>query len=567
MSDNATTDDDDLREAAYLRLRFQDVTNVSSIWKYLQKAKWTYHQGQYRAPDGDSSDMLNSMDVLKKLDETAIPMITSYLEFPQKMQLEEEEETASPASSSSKRHTSHELRKQIIDQFKDVTLEKYSDIQIDEKECLDDNDEYDDKSRSRTNGKKRATRKSEDATTNQRPARTTSKKRSTASMVSADAGADLYTNPPPKRPKKSSRRGGTSDEINNKEFPSPQQVAEMFWNSPTNTVEMKKFYKLFSEWKFLLSTNHSLLFYGFGSKRNLINTFAEETLDSVGDVLTIDAFDKEVTMERLLDLIVTIFLNNEEPQPAYSSPAKSITNIGIYPSIPLLSENLNLTRAIAISQAIAKLQIKRKRPLYLVIHNIDSFRDRSVQDALAALLIHSSVAPENIRTIRLVASIDHINASTQLWDPQVSSNFSFIWQPVHTFEPPLHELKRGRMEKIKGRTTSTAANNKGGLLTGSSTPESVQDVLYTIAPRHTEVLQVLVKLQTKQKKGDVKFQKLLQECQNQCIVFADSQLRHYLTELLDHGLVEKRHETGTEYLKVPHDDASCLNVIMNFNKS
>jgi len=330
---------------------------------------------------------------------------------------------------------------------------------------------------------------------------------------------------------------------------------------------MAEFSKSFLKWKFLLSTNHSLLFYGFGSKRNLLNQFAKDTLETAGDVLAIDGFDQDVTVERILDLMVTIFLNNEEPPPCFSQnnymEETAKRKIGVYPSIPLISENIDLTRATAISRAISRIQTKRKRPLYLIIHNIDSFRSRPAQDALAALLIHSSSVTDNdIRTIRLVSSVDHVNTSTLLWDPETSSNFAFLWQEVHTFEPYIEELKRGRMEKIKGRT------GKRTLTLSSSTPASIRDVLYTIAPRHTEVLQALVKLQTATtKKNDaVKFQKLLQDCQNQCIVFSDSQLRQYLTELVDHGLIQKQQEKGTEYLKVPHD-ASCIEVIMEFKSN
>ena len=58
-----------------------------------------------------------------------------------------------------------------------------------------------------------------------------------------------------------------------------------------------------SEWEFLLSTNHSLLFHGFGSKRFLLNEFANE-LKSSGDVLILDGLDPDINISSVLDLIV-----------------------------------------------------------------------------------------------------------------------------------------------------------------------------------------------------------------------------------------------------------------------
>lgn len=61
-----------------------------------------------------------------------------------------------------------------------------------------------------------------------------------------------------------------------------------------------------SQWKFLLSTNHSLLFHGFGSKRILLNQFASE-LRSCGDVLTLDGHDSDINISSILDVIVVSF--------------------------------------------------------------------------------------------------------------------------------------------------------------------------------------------------------------------------------------------------------------------
>jgi len=69
----------------------------------------------------------------------------------------------------------------------------------------------------------------------------------------------------------------------------------------------------FTDWSFLLNANHSLLLYGFGSKRKLLNDFAKETLSVEGDVISIDGFDRECSVDQILDVLVYGFLNGEEP--------------------------------------------------------------------------------------------------------------------------------------------------------------------------------------------------------------------------------------------------------------
>jgi hypothetical protein len=63
------------------------------------------------------------------------------------------------------------------------------------------------------------------------------------------------------------------------------------------------------------------------------------------------------------------------------------------------------TRAMVIGKAIANVQLERKQPLYLLIHNIDGFRSREAQHALSLLLTNSTIR-DNCRTIRLVASVE-----------------------------------------------------------------------------------------------------------------------------------------------------------------
>jgi origin recognition complex subunit 2 len=75
----------------------------------------------------------------------------------------------------------------------------------------------------------------------------------------------------------------------------------------------------------------------------------------------------------------------------------------------------------------------RKVPnLVLLIHNIDgpSLRNAKAQSLLSVLA--------DTPNIRLIASIDHINAPL-LWDSVLTKRFNWIWHDVTSFAPWIQE--------------------------------------------------------------------------------------------------------------------------------
>ena len=62
----------------------------------------------------------------------------------------------------------------------------------------------------------------------------------------------------------------------------------------------------FDEWRYLMSTHHSVLLHGFGSKRSLLNDFAETILPHDGDVLTLDGYDRTIGIDGILTALVQL---------------------------------------------------------------------------------------------------------------------------------------------------------------------------------------------------------------------------------------------------------------------
>ena len=97
-----------------------------------------------------------------------------------------------------------------------------------------------------------------------------------------------------------------------------------------------------------------------------------------------------------------------------------------------------ICRAIAISKYIAK---SHPRPIYLVLHNIDGLKLRSqvAQNCLAALVANSAIRStttvgtdsnqtrnSNAQVIRLITSVDRVDAVEILWDVTCTANFSWV---------------------------------------------------------------------------------------------------------------------------------------------
>jgi origin recognition complex subunit 2 len=310
---------------------------------------------------------------------------------------------------------------------------------------------------------------------------------------------------------------------------------------PTRIIdEIEESYRInFGDWMFLLTTQNSVLLSGFGSKRNLLESFASKLKDE-GDVLTIDGFDRDVRIESILDVIVDNFLDGEEPSSDNYDNSDVLIGVTAHDVVK---------RAAQIAQSLAVQQRNRGCPLFLVLHSIDgpTLQSRHIQEALAALVAHSTIV-SGVNAVRIVASIDHVNAPAFLWDNRTSANFSWIWKEVNTYRPYVDELANGVVEDCP----KTNKSRRTQLPVDDLEDASFWNVLKSLSPRHTEVIKVLATLQSENQKP-VDHKALLQNCKHKMIVSNDTALRGYLTELVDHAFVEtgKDATTGSEWLRIP----------------
>jgi origin recognition complex subunit 2 len=423
--------------------------------------------------------------------------------------------------------------------------------------------------------------------------------------MSDDAGAELFFHKGKRRkgnlPGKALATGGNNNKIaaiqNLETAPPPinypttmkaykecartHQLNEIASNREKSLIESS-----FEEWKFLLSTNHSLLLYGVGSKMNLLNRFSNHDIE--GDVVELDGFDNNLTMDGILQLLIDQWLGGQE----LSIRKKHLFHVHfekndrtnrcntaerIAPFFPRQGEFHIVQKAFAVAKRIARQVMKTSRPITLVIHNIDGVGlCNDIAQEVLAVLISQSRTDCGLNAIRLVASIDHINGQI-FTESQSRHRLHWLRKEVHTHRPYVAEVlhEQASLEDSHASEQSKfVAEERDYHLENDMTEEdhllleheSIFSVLKSLASTHAESLRQLARLQLESNQDWVNYTDLLKQCRAARIVQADQQLRLYLGELLDHNILErdknKAASSMTSY-RIPYSD-EILNLIWNF---
>ena len=393
------------------------------------------------------------------------------------------------------------------------------------------------------------------------------------SITSSDPGAEVFF----KKFTKSRNKKRTSLDLDEAEaaddpvvFPTIEECFEQTKSCSTEFLDRvhASYQAKFLEWRFLISANQSLLLYGVGSKVEILNQFADMELQKDGNIIAIDGFNKDVTIEGLLDLLVDHWLERMEPTRSvreFHTPygACRCPRVGI--NFPRSGEAAVIHRAIAIAHALARRASQTLRPFYLVIHNIDGagLRNPTAQEALAGLVLNSLLS-NGMNCLRIVASVDHVNGPTLLWDSLTCASFRWIWTKVDTYRPYGEEIVESAIAGVQ----SKGAKRRKAM--ESSTEASIFAVLTSLAPRHTEVLKVLAELQliAIARGADnewVNYIDLKGQCNHKCVVSQEQQLRSFLKELIDQGMVERRGMGSSQMYRIPYASEK-LKEILEYKK-
>ncbi|XP_067844323.1 origin recognition complex subunit 2-like [Heptranchias perlo] len=279
----------------------------------------------------------------------------------------------------------------------------------------------------------------------------------------------------------------------------------------------KEHENLFHKWMLQTQLGFSLVLYGLGSKRELLEEFRCRMLEGTVH-LVVNGFFPSITLKSILNSITEEVLRYEG---SFRNPVDQLDFI-----IRTFKEDSTLD-------------------LYLLIHNIDGQMLRG--DRNQQILSQLSAAPG----IHLIASIDHLNAPL-MWDQTRSCLFNWLWYEVTTFKPYVEETSY---------ENSLLVRQSGALALSS-----LIHVLRSLTPNARGIFKLLAQFQLENKDNSsypgLSFQDFYQRCREAFLVNSNLTLRAQLTEFRDHKLIKnKKGADGVEYLVIPVDVATlsdCL---------
>ncbi|CAO4365297.1 unnamed protein product [Caenorhabditis nigoni] len=259
--------------------------------------------------------------------------------------------------------------------------------------------------------------------------------------------------------------------------------------------------KEFPKWMIYLASGFNILLHGVGSKRQILTKFEEEL--SQYTYMRVDARKDGLNMKALLNAI---------------------------------NENMNLNCPVKRSQTTISWAraIKRKmhgQQLILMIDNIEAPDWRNDQEALCELL-------ENRESVKLIATVDHIN-STFIWNSRQVASLFFVHVTVNTFEIPLQELMTGdsRLLGLDSRSNQSV-----------HTMSSLDAFWKSLASNSQKLFRLFFQMYFDTKKP-VKFWDLFNAAKDDFIASTDSALRTQLVEFKDHRVLKwTRGDDGNDQL-------------------
>ncbi|KAL0017357.1 hypothetical protein SO802_004426 [Lithocarpus litseifolius] len=300
---------------------------------------------------------------------------------------------------------------------------------------------------------------------------------------------------------------------------------------------MNSYKSLYSKWVFELRCGFGLLMYGFGSKKALIEDFASTALTDYS-VVVINGYLQAINIKQVVIALAEVLWDQLK--------SKRVTSSG---NLPKAQQPFN-SRSMDDLLAFLNGSEAEDKDCFIcvVIHNIDgpALRDSETQQYLAQIAACSC--------IRIVASIDHVNAPL-LWDKKmVHTQFNWCWYHVPTFAPYKVEGMFFPLILAHGGTAQSA--------------KTAAIVLQSLTPNAQSVFRVLAEYQLSHPDEEgMPINNLYTVCRERFLVSSQLTLNSHLTEFKDHELVKtRRHSDGQDCLYIPLTTEALEKLLMEINQ-
>ncbi|KAL6527408.1 Origin recognition complex subunit 2 [Orobanche gracilis] len=334
--------------------------------------------------------------------------------------------------------------------------------------------------------------------------------------------------------KKTSRKLSEINLVDERELREAHANIEPKHEKETNDL-VRSYKNSYSEWVFVLRCGFGLLMYGFGSKKALLEDFASTALTDYsvvvinGYIQSINFKQVAVTLAELLcdqlKMKLKSTLANKNQQPFHTRSMDDLISF-------LDGPHLEVDECF----------------ICILVNNIDGpgLRDSETQQYIARLAACSH--------IRMVASIDHVNAPL-LWDKKmVHTQFNWYWYHVPTYAPYKVE---GMFFPLVLTHTGSAQNVKTASL-----------VLQSLTPNAQSVFKLLADHQLAHPNEEgMPFNNLYAICRERFLVSSQITLNAHLTEFKDHELVKtKRNSDGEDCLCIPLSSEALQKIVQEISQ-
>ncbi|KAK3676355.1 Origin recognition complex subunit 2 [Recurvomyces mirabilis] len=212
---------------------------------------------------------------------------------------------------------------------------------------------------------------------------------------------------------------------------------------------LKRLHKrAFEQWMFELEEGFNLCLYGYGSKRLLVNEFAEELSAEAQDkrkIVVVNGYTPGLAMKDILNTLARVVIKSKLKLPT-QVPA-------------LLDEILRSLTTDANAMSFT-----------LVVHSLDhqNLRKPAVQAMLARLAGHPAIS--------LIATCDS-PLFPLLWDTATTRQYRFLYHDTTTFEPYRVELDVvEEVNTLLGRSRRRVGGKDGVAFVLKSLPENARNL-------------------------------------------------------------------------------------------
>lgn len=319
-------------------------------------------------------------------------------------------------------------------------------------------------------------------------------------------------------------------QLSYEEFNTYNDLLELIETEPIKSLNL--YYEFqFSQWLFELQEDFNLIFYGVGSKRQILFQFLSEfvlPLDKKAKCIVVNGYNLEFNMRILISEIWKIAFHKSTPASRELREACNFIHLEFL-KVP-----------------------NRSKKLYILINNMDgeSLRNDDLQYTLSLLA--------RIPQISFVCSIDNLNTPL-FWDAAVLSRFNFVWHNLSTFKSYSTEisfkdpLSIGKNDEIVG---SRGAKYVLGSLTGNA-----KSLYKNLIFQQIERIDTLIGDDAKmvENRGNIKgsnrsaipLKEFYEICVSEFIISNDMSFRAILGEFVEHKMcVLTRDTTGLEILYI-----------------